>query len=301
MQRATVSLLLDVFALARPVGDPLDLLILATVVQANNAPVAARADLQLRYAALAEPTPTDLRRPITVNAVANSLGFSFESVRRRMHGLARRGLCRIAPGGVVAPIEALTSPQFEAAATAAYRRLQQHHEVLRALGALDGLPRPTARLPDAPAPVRAALRIGLEHLLRVSDAGRAAFGDLISCLILFETVRANTEHLGDTLRGDSRAGDLLPDASRRPIPVTALARRLGLAAETARRHVLMLQQRGALVRVRGGLIVPAARLAGADALRFSQENLRHMRRMFSALSSLGVLDQWDRTSGRTSS
>jgi DNA-binding IclR family transcriptional regulator len=296
VHRATVSLLLDVFALARPAGDPLDLLILATVVQANNARVAASADLQLRYATLDDPTPSDLRRPITVNAVANSLGLSFESVRRRMHGLARRGLCRLGPGGAVTPIEALTSPHFEAAATAAYRRLQRHHEVLRGLGALEGLPRPTARLPNSPAPIRAALRIGLQHLLRVSDAGRAAFGDVISCLILFETLRANTEHLGDMPGEDARAGDLLPDASRAPITVVALARRLGLAAETTRRHVLMLQQGDALVRVRGGLIVPAARLAQADVLWFSQENLRHTRRMFSALSSLGVLDHWDRAS-----
>lgn len=291
VQRASVSLLLDVLALGRRIGDSLDLLLLAAVVQANNAPVAGRADLQLRYAALSEPTPDDLRRPISMHAVATSLGLSFESVRRRIHGLADRGLCRLSPEGAVVPTPLLASPEFNAAGVTAYRRLQAHHAALQMLGALHDLPAPTASLHDPRPPVRAALRLLLEYLLRLSDAARAGFGDLVTCLLLFETVRANTEHLG-FVAGDPQTRSVFPDEVRRPVTVADLSRRLGFAAETTRRHARALEEAGTLVRREGGLIVPAARLANPDVARFAAENLRHTRRLFSGLSSLGILERW---------
>ena len=291
VQRASASLILDVFALGRALGDPLDLLLLAAVVQANNAPVAARGDLQLRYAALSEPTPDHLRRPISMHAVATSLGLSFESVRRRTHRLADRGLCRLSGEGAVVTAELLGSAAFNAAAVVAYQRLQEHYAALQTLGALHGLQPPTATLDEAEPPIRATLRVLLDYLLRVLDDARAAFGDLTTCLLLFETVRCNTQHLGYAA-ADAASRSLLPDGLRQPVSVAILSRRLGFSAETTRRHARALEDARTLVRAPGGLIVPAERLARPAAARFATENLRHTRRMFSALSSLGILNTW---------
>ncbi|MGA0606554.1 hypothetical protein ACO2Q0_11180 [Phenylobacterium sp. VNQ135] len=292
-QRATISLFVEAMALGRPLGDPLDRMILAVILQANNAPIAAQADLQLRYATLAEPAPDALRRPITIHAVAVSLGLSFESVRRRVHGLVERGACVLSPAGLTVPAEVVASPPFQAAAGEAYTRLQACYAALKRLGVLDDLPASTAWIEDDVAPVRAALRIGLAYLLRVSDAARAGFGDVVTCLILFEIVRWNTEHL-DAEEGVGLEPGMLSDSHRRPVTIAGLARRLGFAAETTRRHVLALTEAGVLQRVRGGLIVPAHQLASPAVARFCLDNLRDARRMFAALSTLGVLDVWRR-------
>ncbi len=292
--RASVAFILDLIQIGRDGRHPLDALLLSTIVQANVAPISGRADLQVAFADADAPPPDEMRRPVSVNALASSLRLPFESVRRRVHGLQRSGLCRLSRDGVIVPTEILTHPTYLAGAFQAYERLRRLHGDLRRLGVLDDLPPPSVELARGLVPVRTVARLVSDYMLRAMDVAHTEFGDMISCLLLLEIFRANTEHVGATLAPElAREDGLLDDRHRRPVRQTELARRLGLPAETARRHLLALQELGYVERRSGGLIVTAYALGRPRVVRFAAENALHLRRMFAQLSQLGVLAIWD--------
>ncbi|MGA0606875.1 helix-turn-helix domain-containing protein [Phenylobacterium sp. VNQ135] len=295
LNRASIAYLLDVVTLARDGRHPLDALLLSTITQANVAQVSARADLQVELASAHTPPPDEMRRPVSINALASSLRLPFETVRRRVHALKAAGLCRIEPAGVVVPTEILLSEPYLRQAYAAYERLRVFHATLSDLGALEGLPAPTIEHDGGFLPLRAVARLATDYVLRALDLAQAEFHDLFSALLLLEVVRSNTEHLG--LRPESPEmldpRGFLYDAHRRPVRVSQLAERVGLPRETARRHVRLLLDAGWLQRAGSGVIAPAKALARPGSIRFAVENTMHLRRMFAALSQLGVLAIWD--------
>lgn len=71
--------------------DPLDALILSTVAVANVAHLSADPAQSLKYGAIDQPEPFDIKRPISRNAVALSLGLSYETARRRIQKLIDAG------------------------------------------------------------------------------------------------------------------------------------------------------------------------------------------------------------------
>ena len=93
--RASIGFLLDTFAASRAGGDVVDPLILAVILEANIAPVTNDPQLAPKYAALDDPPPEDLRRAVSINAVAASLRLPYETVRRRVGRLAKLGACVI--------------------------------------------------------------------------------------------------------------------------------------------------------------------------------------------------------------
>jgi hypothetical protein len=123
-----------------------------------------------------------------------------------------------------------------------------------------------------------------------------ATGDLLEGLIFLEIIRCNTEHLSPDARGGegSAPQDFVADRLRRPVRITAVARRFGLPIETVRRHLRVLLDRGLCVRTPTGFIVPAEVLARPVLARVMAENVVNLHRMFDALSQLGVLAVWDR-------
>jgi DNA-binding Lrp family transcriptional regulator len=276
LHRAGVVFLLDIVALVRGRRHPLDALLLAVIVQANDA----------------SPDP-DAPRPISINALANSLALPFESVRRRVHRLAAEGLCKASRAGVLAP-GVIARPAYAAGMTRAYDRLRAFHAELQAMDALPDLPPPAAGA--TPVPVRVVARLLADHALRVIDVALAVFDDLVDALILLETFCANTEDL--PFIGAPGADDgpfrVYDDAQRKPVGVSALARRSGFALETVRRHAETLIDQGLMRRVGRGYIVPATALAGPAVVRFALENAVQTRRMFAQLAQLGVLDAWER-------
>src|SRR5207342_3648220 len=79
-------------------GDLLDTLVSLALIQANvghidnhgpDAPAGLRSD---------GAVPDDLRRPVSVLALADALGLPYETTRRRIAGLAEAGLCTRVPG-----------------------------------------------------------------------------------------------------------------------------------------------------------------------------------------------------------
>lgn len=290
--RMAASFLLDVIAIARGDGQVLDTLLISAVIQANVEEINRRGDLQVAYAQSDEPPPDALRRPVSMNALASSLDLPFETVRRRIKGLVRAGRCVFVEGGVIVPAAVLAEPQYVADAYRGFERIRQFYYQLRDLGLLGDLPPPTVRLSPGVFPIRAVARLAGTYVLRVIEA-LAQVGDLIDGLIVLEIFRSNVEHLPAT-RGPGHGG-IVADDQRRPIAVTGISARLGVPQETVRRHVAGLIARGAVRRVRGGLIVPLEQISGLSVrLRPAVEaNFKNLHRLFAAYSQLGVLQVWD--------
>lgn len=294
--RECVTYLLDVIGIARGERHLLDTLLLAAIIQANVAPISRQADLQITYATLDDPPPDSLRRPVSINALAQSLRLPFETVRRRVKGLVRGGFCESGPAGVVVPGRVLTAPKYLTDAFIGYERLRAFYYRMSDFGLLGELPPATIVLGSRMAPVRAVARLASDYVLRVIDDASTEFGDPLHCIILLEILRSNTEHLTPVSEppGALTAEGFVTDEMRRPVRVSQLAKRLGLAAETVRRHVAELAAKGWSQSTAGrGLIIPSEMLARPAVARFMTGNMAHLQRMFSGLSQLGVLEIWD--------
>lgn len=291
--RLSVAFLLDCVEIGRGDRPLVDSLILMGIVQANVGLLTREPDLQRAYAAYDSPPPDDLRRGVSVNAVANSLRLPYETVRRRITGLERQGLCVNGERGVYVPQQMLMSPEHMAAAFATYDLLRRFYYRLKDVGALRGFPE------VSPAPpsdlVRAILRVFADYFLRVVDAVTRNVGDIVAAFVLLGILTANTEHLPDDEAGaaGSEVGDFVTDALRRPVSASALSRRLRLPDETVRRHVAQLVADGRCVRTPQGCLIPAEALARPAWTGMMAENLSHLNRMFSDLAYLGVLAGWD--------
>ncbi len=292
--RLATAFLLDIIAIARGDGDVLDTLLIGAIIQANVAEINRRADLQLAYAASGDIPPDEIRRPVSMNALASSLELPFETVRRRVGALARQGRCKFVEGGVIVPNAVLSQPKAYADGLRAYERLRTFYHQLNDLGLIRDLPQPSVVLSANTFPVRAIGRLLGTYVLRVVET-LGTMGDLIDGLILLEIFRSNIEHLPHDLRGGEgfEPADMVSDRLRTPITVTRLAKRIGVPHETARRHITALMARGVCVRARGGLIVPAAALGHPILPTALAGNASNLHRLFGALAQLGVLQVWD--------
>lgn len=199
--RLAMAYLLDVIAIFRGERHLLDLLLFSTISQANVTTITRQADLQVAYAAPDHPPPDSMRRPVSVNALATSLGLPFETVRRRVRGLVDQGLCRAVEGGVIVPTAVVNSPQYFEDSFRGYERLRAFYYQLRGLGLLKALPPPSVELGADVVPLRTVARVSTDYALRVIETMMRALGDLLAGVILTEIVRGNTEHLPFDMRG----------------------------------------------------------------------------------------------------
>lgn len=290
--RTSLSFLLDTFGASRGGGDIIDPLLVTAVLDANVAPVAQDSTLSLRYATLEAPPPDDLRRPVSVNAIAASLRMPYETVRRRLTRLAGFGAVTVTPKGVVTPMGTVDNVFYRVVAVAHYERTRRFYFELKALGALaDVNPRPAEAPRHESPPVRLANRLLSEYSLRMIDSLMRRIGDPVSGMILLELAKANIEHLDEA---ELSVEGPLPDSRRMPIRALALAKRVGLPPETVRRHVATLEKGGLCRRVRGGLLAAPEQLGrGEDGSHGVFDNVANLHRLFSRLAQFGVLAYWE--------
>jgi DNA-binding Lrp family transcriptional regulator len=290
VHRLAAPCILDAVMVGRLDREFVDALILLAVVQANVAPLMRDRDAQRAYASYDAPPPDELRRPVSINAIAHSLRLPYETVRRRVMRLAKSGACEVSAHGVVVPARELASPQHMAALLGIWEQIRRLYYRLRDLGVLDALVEPHDRSRPAadvaPPPLRAVIRIASDYMLRTVDNVTRQFDGLISGLIWHAVMSANREHL--------EAG--VEDGQPRPVRTAQIAERLAAPAETVRRHVVELLDAGLCQRVRGGLVVPAEVLGRPTALQAMQNNFADLQRMFAGFAQLGVLTEWDRQS-----
>jgi len=294
--RASLAFILDIFAASRGGGDIVGSLILSVIVEANIAPINQDPELSRRYATLDSPPPDELRRPVSINAVAASLRLPYETVRRRVSKMTDTGMAVVTPRGIYVPSFAVDDPFRLAIATVRYERLKAFYVELKALRALGGIAIRPLEAPTYPAqPIRAANRVISEYSLRVIDQIMRRLGDPLTGLILLEMARGNAEHLpSDATRIDRP----MPDFLRKPMPVLVLSKRLGLPAETTRRHVRRLEAEGFCRRVRGGRLAALEQLGqGEDGTHALSDNLHNVQRLFAKAAALGILAYWEDEAG----
>ena len=279
--------------------DVVDGLLLAAISQANVAQITRSPELQVIYATLDQPPPDELRRPVSISAIANSLRIPFETVRRRVAALAELGIVQTQPRGIIVPTAPLNSPFYRMAAEAHYELVRRLYSRLRGIGLLEDLrhPKEPAFDPDSP-PVRLVVRLSSDYRLRLAEPISQHVGDLVTGLVLMDMVHANTEHLADT-EGGAAHGDWSPegfvaDSARKGVRPAALSARLGIAAETVRRHIQRLLDDDRCERKEDGFVVPARVLARAPFVQFMMDNQSHLHRLYSGLADFGVLAEWER-------
>ncbi|MBW8812772.1 MAG: hypothetical protein JF588_05045 [Caulobacterales bacterium] len=279
--------------------DVIDGLLMAAISQANVAQITRSPELQRAYAALDEVPPDELRRPVSISAIANSLRIPFETARRRVAALGELGIVRVEPKGVIIPQGPLNSPFYRMGAEAHYALVRNLYFRLRGIGLLDDLPRPNSVAfdPERP-PIRLVVRLSSNFILRMAEPLTLHIGDLVTGLILMDMVHANTEHLPDTEGGtaedDWTADGFVADAARRPVRPATLSERLGIPAETVRRHLRRLEATGQAERIGDGYIVPARALAAAPMVQHLVDNESHLHRLYAGLADFGVLSEWEK-------
>jgi DNA-binding Lrp family transcriptional regulator len=256
---------------------PLDALIVMAVNQANIGPLTRDPLARSRYGALEAPAPDEERRPVSVRAVAASMRLAYETARRRVRQLESTGVCVVSEAGLVVPESFLASAAFVEVALRGHQRMHALYETLQDRGLLEPLPASNYPAETRP-PVRGAVRLMSDYLLRTADALVAVAGDLISSLVLLPLV------------ADLAGGD--PQADLEPTTVAALARRLQLPAETVRRHVAELGAAGHCRVDREGVRLADPSLGSPEMRTLLRENAIALQRLFAGLSERGVVDVW---------
>lgn len=290
---------LDLVKLASFGRDVIDALLMAAISQANVAQITRNPELQRLYATLDQPPPDELRRPVSISAIANSLRVPFETARRRITALVDLGMIVTHPRGVVIPTGPMNSPIYRMAAARHYELVRNLYFRLRGIGMFEDLARPEGAAfdPENP-PVRLVVRLSSDYVLRLAEPLAQHIGDLVSGLILMDLIDANTGYLPDTEGGkpdmDWTPSGFVPDSVRKPIRPGALAERLGMANETVRRHLKRLLADDRCEQNGDGFIVPARVLAREPFIQYMTDNQSHLHRLFAQLAEYGVLSEWER-------
>jgi DNA-binding Lrp family transcriptional regulator len=289
--RESLGFIRDNVLITRGDGDLLDELIFTTALDANMAPVNRDPDLQVAYGGVENSAPNELRRAVSINAVAQSLRLPFETVRRRVQRLATSGRCVIGRQGVIVPREAVVTPAYIAMQRARYDRAHAFYLALKAMGALPaaGPGEASAAAPDEPL-VRVANRAVSEYVLRTCAGLVALTDNVVSSLVLLELLLANTRAV---TAEELPAWRKDPEAAGRPTRIAGIAGPLRLSRETVRRHLQALEEMGFCRRGSGGLIAVASGAARPLLAREVEANQANLRRLFERLRQFGILAAWD--------
>lgn len=252
--------------------DARDAMLVLAINQANIAPLTRDHDARSRYGALESPAPDGERRPVSLSAIASSLGLPYETVRRRVRRLETQGVCTVGPHGAVVPESFLASPAYLTSVVTAHARLRRFYEEVRAAGLMR--PLPSSNYPPEPTiPIRASLRPIADYLLRTAETLMGMTGDLISGVAFLAILSAVDAQASST---------------------SALARRLAMPPETIRRHCAELIANGWCERTGRGYAVTEQTWARQQLTAFVRSNSADAHRLFAALAERGLVEAWDR-------
>ena len=286
-----VPFFVDVSLLGRVEGASLmDTLLINGVLEANLAPLNRDPDLQVAYATLGNAPPDELRRPVSINALAGSLRLPFETVRRRVNKLVREGKLAAASQGVYVTAATVTSPTFIGAVRARYERVLRFYDELCEAGVIEPLPAPLPSVDHPAAPARAVGRVLSDYVFRTLDPLLERVGDPLTGIIMLEIARSSTEHLSVAQAIGFMRDGWIPDSERVPARVAELSRKLDIPYETTRRHVGWLVDQQICGRFGGGVLLTAAYRARGSLPAVTGDNLVNVRRMFRLIAALRDAD-----------
>ncbi len=115
-------------------GELLTGLISMAIVQANIAHLTQAKDQAGAFPDVERVPPDEMRRPVSIMALANGLGLPYETTRRHVEKMVARGQCVRLKGGVVVPTAALDSDRHRAFVTANLANLRRLFRELRRAG-----------------------------------------------------------------------------------------------------------------------------------------------------------------------
>lgn len=277
---ATSDLLFDLAKLARRDLDAIDNLIHLGVSQANIRQIVADPDSQRSYA-FSDTNPQDaLRRPISIAGLSRVLNLPLETVRRRAIRLCESGLLAATAEGLVVPAVAFETTQHIEALEAVHRIMTRAFEQLLRDGFFrDGdLPAPERALSSPP--LRAIGRLAGEFYLRMLAPLHALAGDPMDAVLLL-----------CLLRGGGEAPDaayVAPGGGRVAAPAR-IAAEMGFSAETVRRRLQRMVEKGLCRRDPEGFVAPLPVIRDAMLIHLAQPSELNLRRLFRRLAELGAV------------
>jgi len=273
--------------------DFIDGVIRIAILDANVRHLMSDPDASRRYATFGLPVPDALRRPVSINAIAASLGLPFETVRRRIHDMSLRNLCIETRAGVLMTKDQLTGQDLQAFAARTHDELADLHRAL--LRFAPAFPLFEAELPDvaplAEEPTRLTMRSTIGYVLRYLESSREVAGDLISAILFLAVAVANVEHVTRSPEASDRYAEprtAVPDDQRKRVTVKGLSREIGLSFETTRRRMNALIEAGVCARDAAGIYVPAQVLLSPPVVKHRRANAASLQRLFTGLRRQGV-------------
>lgn len=265
-------------------------LVFLGVSRANVRALRAEPALEAAYSARGAVPPEDLRRPVSVYAVAKDLGLPYETVRRHAGKLREAGMLEADGRGLWAPNRVHATGRLQEALE---ENWEMSRRFLRDAITIGIVPAPApATLPQADVS-RRAVRLALEFFLdSLGLMARTVNLDPLSIMIGLAVARANMEYFAaDRATSEAYAGleAIPPDTVRRPVSVYAVSRSLGLPYETTRRYARRLTKDGWLERREdGGLILPASVLARPGVIDAALEFSGATQSYLATLVAIGV-------------
>ena len=275
--------------------DPMDALLVATIIQANVDAATSGLDEQVAFGPIDRPPPDQARRRVSISRIADSLDLRFETVRRRVNRLKDRGVIVSDAAGVIVPESYFHTPD-NAATVMGIDALAAHiYWRLVDLGYFDDRPLPPPPYHPPEHPYRAVARYFMSYALRVGGEMRLLCVDYMNLLLVLHLSHLNTAGLGDG-RGDAATahtdGPVIDDTRKMPISVARLARETGVPFETTRRRLSRLAEQDLCRLVEGGYIMPARTI-----LTFAQTlapiNEMNLIRLYRNCALVGAVAGWE--------
>ena len=115
-------------------GDLQSGIVAQTIITANTAHLDTRKGEGRRYAGADDIPPDDVRRPISVSRLADSVGLPFETMRGQVNRLLDAGICVRTDGGVIVPAAVRGQPPMVRATLLMAKLVRQFVRELRAAG-----------------------------------------------------------------------------------------------------------------------------------------------------------------------
>ena len=265
-------------------GDLLCSLVFAAVNNAGLSPLMQNAERARQVFAAPESLTDAELRPVSINAIAQSFGVPYETVRGTVTGLIKIDLCRRVEGGVIVPSEVLQRPAIVESDHQVSLVLDQTLASFAGIGfdfdqiAMMG----GAGEGAAPPPCAGQVSwIASDFMLRGIEIAAPVFGDFTTSFTFLGVMTANARAITyDAAQAwtYAHAHTPPPDSARIPVSIRSLSEQIGVPFETTRRHVNRLVEAGRLRRLDEGVIIPtevmqedAFRANGqAVALRFAR-------------------------------
>ena len=268
--------------------DLISTMMFLTISRDNVREVTIQSQAAGTYAGLDDIPPDNLRRPVTVYALAKELGLPYETARRHANKLVAAGLVARSEEGLVIPAQVYSREAMLASVKLNWQEALRFIQALAVYGVRAEAPAGTV----APDVRRQVLRVSVEFLLESLAMLMTAMDvDFLGALLCIAITRGNTQHLTeDPSVPYAGLAEVPPDELRRPVSVYQLAKSLRLPYETTRRHVGQLEAATFVERAAGGgLIVPLRVLLIPSLMSGVEINWQATMRFLTALAQLGVV------------